>query len=323
MTHIIGIDIAKRTFDVATQQDNGKIRTKSGFTNDKAGFESLLKWLEKHAAQDAWIVMEATGIYHEALATFLLKQGFQVAVLNPAQVASYARSQLQRVKTDKADAKLLAEYGKRHSDQLRPWKPDPPSLRQLRALVRRLEDLEGIQQMELNRLDVADENVQASIRALLQHVEQQIKATEQAIRQHIDDDPDLKRQKDLIVSIKGIADKTAALLLAECGDPLQFRSARSLGAFAGLTPRLQESGQYRGRTLISRTGSARLRAKLYMPTLSAIAYNPAIREQAQRLRERGKAGKQIVCAAMRKLLGIVYGVLKSGQPFDVNKALAH
>lgn len=323
MTHIVGIDIAKRTFDIAMLQDNGKFRTKSSFSNEKSGFEALQDWLEKHAAPDAWVVMEATGIYHEAVAEFLLKQGYQIAVLNPAQVASYARSQLQRVKTDKADAKLLAEYGKRHSDQLRPWQPDPPSIRQLRALVRRLEDLEGMQQMEQNRLDVADANVQASICTLLQHLEQQIKATEQAIRQHIDDDPDLKRQKDLMVSIKGIGDKTAALLLAEFGDPLRFRSARSLGAFAGLTPRLQESGQYRGRTLISRTGSARLRARLYMPALSAIAYNPAIREQAERLRERGKAGKQIVCAAMRKLLGIVYGVLKSGQPFDVTKALAH
>lgn len=323
MTCIVGIDIAKNTFDLATLQDNGKFRTKGGIPNQKAGFATLLGWLEKHASPDAWIVMEATGVYHEAVAEFLFKQGYQVSVVNPAQVASYARSQLQRVKTDKADAKLLAEYGKRHCDQLRPWQPDPPSVRQLRALVRRLEDLEEIQQMELNRLDVADKSVQESIHTLLQHLKQQIKETEQAIRRHIDDDPDLRGKKDLIVSIKGIGNKTAALLLSELGDPLRFHSARSLGAFAGVTPRLQESGQFRGRTLISRVGSVRLRAGLYMPAISAITHNPAIREQARRLRERGKAGKQIVCAAMRKLLGIVYGVLKSGLPFDATKALAH
>lgn len=323
MTCIVGIDIAKRTFDIATLQDNGKFRTKGGLPNQKAGFETLLAWLEKHASPDAWIVMEATGVYHEALAEFLFRQGYQVSVVNPAQVASYARSQLQRIKTDKADAKLLADYGKRHCDQLRRWQPDPPSIRQLRALVRRLEDLEGIQQMELNRLDVADDNVRESIRTLLLHVAQQIKETEKAIARHIDDDPDLRGKKDLIVSIKGIGDKTAALLLAELGDPLRFHSARALGAFAGVTPKLQESGQFRGRTPISRIGSARLRAGLYMPAISAITHNPAIREQAARLRERGKAGKQVVCAAMRKLLGIVYGVLKSGQPFDVTRALAH
>lgn len=323
MTRIVGIDIAKRTFDIATLQDNGKFRTKGGLPNQQAGFETLLDWLAKHAAPDAWIIMEATGVYHEAVAEFLFNQGYQVAVVNPAQVASYARSQLQRIKTDKADAKLLAAFGARHCDQLRPWQPDPPSIRQLRALVRRLEDLEEIQQMEQNRLEVARENVRDSIRTLLQHVEQQIKDTERAIRRHIDDDPDLKGKKDLMTSISGIGDKTAALLLSELGDPLRFRSAKALAAFAGITPRLQESGQFRGRTMISRMGSARLRAGLYMPAISAIGYNPAIREQAQRLRERGKAGKQIVCAAMRKLLGIVYGVLKSGQPFDVAKALAH
>lgn len=323
MTRIVGIDIAKNTFDIATLQDNGKFRTKGKLPNSKDGFETLLGWLQKHAAPEAWVVMEATGIYHEAVAEFLFKQGYQVAVVNPAQVASYARSQLQRIKTDKSDAKLLADYGVRHCDQLRAWQPDPPSIRQLRALVRRLEDLEEIQQMEQNRLDVANENVRDSIRTLLQHVAQQIIDTEQAISQHIDDDPDLKGKKDLIVSIKGIGDKTAALLLSELGDPLRFHSAKALGAFAGVTPRLQESGQWRGRTAISRMGSARLRAGLYMPAISAIGHNPAIREQAQRLRERGKAGKQIVCAAIRKLLGIVYGVLKSGQPFDVSKALAH
>ncbi|WP_028239086.1 IS110 family transposase, partial [Stutzerimonas azotifigens] len=107
------------------------------------------------------------------------------------------------------------------------------------------------------------------------------------------------------------------------GDPLQFGSGRAITAFAGLNPKLQESGTYKGQTRISRTGSSRLRAGLYMPAVCSLKHNAAISALRDRLKARGKTGKQIVCAAMRKLLHIAYGVLKSGQPFDPKLALAH
>lgn len=323
MPCVIGIDIAKHTFDIATLQANGKYRTKAKLSNTPAGFKVLDDWLLKHAEPQAWIVMEATGIYHEALADHLHAGGYRISVLNPAQLASYAASQLQRVKTDRVDAKLIAAYGLRHADTLRPWQPEAPAIRQLRALVRRLHDLQEIAQMERNRLQVSEPRVQASIRSVLENVEQQIAATRQAIRDHIDDDPDLRNQRDLLVSIDGIADTTAALLLAELGDPLRFTDARAITAFAGLNPRLQESGKHKGHACISRQGSSRLRAGLYLPSVSALNSNEAIKAMKLRLEQRGKAGKQIVCAAMRKLLHIVYGVLKSGQPFDAQRALAH
>ncbi|AYC31477.1 IS110 family transposase [Pseudomonas cavernae] len=323
MSSIVGIDIAKHSFDIATLQTNGKYRTKAKLANSAAGFQVLQEWLQQYAEPGAWLVMEATGTYHEALAEHLHGLGYRVCVMNPAQLASYARSQLQRVKTDQVDAKLMASYGQRHVDELRAWQPEPPAIRRLRALVRRLQDLKEIEQMERNRLDVADASVQDSIRSVLEHVEQQIAETLKAIRDHLDDDPDLCSKRDLLVSIDGIGEQTAALLLAELGDPLQFKNARAITAFAGLNPKLQESGQHKGRVRISRVGSARLRTGLYMPAVVSLSHNPAIKALAQRLRARGKAGKQIVCAAMRKLLHIAYGVLKSGQPFDARLALAH
>lgn len=323
MPRVIGIDIAKRTFDIATLQTNGKYRTKAKLANDAAGFETLQQWLVKHSDLQAWIVMEATGTYHEALAQWLHGKGYRVCVLNPAQVAYYARSQLQRVKTDKVDAKLIAEYGERHQDELRAWQPEPHATRRLKALVRRLEDLQEIQQMERNRLEIADTSVHASIQSVLQHVDRQITETLKAIRDHIDDDPALRNKRDLLTSIDGIGERSAALLLAELGDPLRFASSRAITAFAGLNPRLQESGTYKGQTRISRTGSSRLRAGLYMPAVSSLKHNAAISALRDRLKARGKTGKQIVCAAMRKLLHIAYGVLKSGQPFDPKLALAH
>jgi len=322
MSSIVGIDIAKHSFDIATVQANGKHRTKAKLPNDMSGFQVLQEWLSKHSEPGAWIVMEATGTYHEVLAEHLHGLGYQVCVMNPAQIAYYARSQLQRVKTDQVDAKLIASYGERHRNELRAWQPEPIAIRRLRALMRRLQDLKEIEQMERNRLEVADASVKESIRAVLQRVEEQIAETLNAIRNHIDDDPDLRGKRDLLISIDGIGEQTAALLLAELGDPLHFESARAITAFAGLNPKLQDSGTHKGHVRISRTGSARLRAGLYMPAITSMTYNPAINALAKRLRGRGKAGKQIVCAAMRKLLHIVYGVLKSGQPFDPQLALA-
>jgi transposase len=323
MSQVVGIDVAKHSFDIATLQINGKFRTKGKLSNDAQGFQVLQRWLSEHAQPDAWIVMEATGTYHEPLAEHLHGLGYRICVMNPARIASYAKSELQRVKTDRVDAKLLANYGYRHVDQLRAWQPDPPALRRLRALVRRLQDLKEIEQMERNRLEVSDASVQDSIRTLLGHLEGQIAETLKAIREHIDDDPDLRGRRDLLVSIDGIADRTAALLLAELGDPLRFEDARAVVAFAGLNPMLQQSGRHEGRVRISRLGSARLRAGLYMPAIVAMTHNPAIKALSDRLRARGKSGKQIICAAMRKLLHIAYGVLKSGDCFDAQRALAH
>ncbi|WP_256574329.1 IS110 family transposase [Pseudomonas sp. M30-35] len=304
-------------------QDNGKYRTKAKLSNNAAGFEVFRQWLLKHAEADAWVVMEATGIYHEALAEWLFKLGYRVCVLNPAQMAYYARSQLQRVKTDKVDAKLIADYGARHQPELRAWQPEQPSIRRLKALVRRLKDLQELEQIEQNRLDVTSEQkVRTSIESVLEHLRQQIDETLKAIKQHFDDNDDLRGQRDLLTSIDGIADRTAALVLAELGDIERFESSRAITAFAGLNPRLQESGMLKGHVQISRMSSARLRARLYMPGIVSITRNPAIRVLTERMRANGKTGKQIICAAMCKLLCIAYGVLISGKPFDPHLAIA-
>ncbi|MGP0171557.1 transposase, partial [Pseudomonas sp. NCHU5208] len=146
--------------------------------------------------------------------------------------------------------------------------------------------------------------------------------TLKAIKQHFDDNDDLRGQRDLLKSIDGIADRTATLLLAELGDMQRFGDSRDVTAFAGLNPKLQDSGKHKGHVRISRMGSSVLRAGLYLPAVVSLTHNAAIRAMAKRLKARGKAGKQIVCAAMRKLLCIAYGVLKSGKPFDPQLAIA-
>ena len=266
--------------------------------------------------------MEATGTYHEALAEHCHTQGYRVCILNPAVIAKFADVELRRVKTDRADAKVIAAYSQQNADSLRQWEPEPPAQRRLRALVRRLDDLKEMRQMEQNRLDVAQDAVKQSIQDVIGHIIKELEKTRKAIEQTIDDDPDLRGRRDLITSIDGLGETTAALLLAELGDPLKYQSPSAIVAFSGLNPVMQQSGEFTGQSTISRTGASKLRAGLWMSGTVSIRHNPVVKALAERLSSRHKAYKQIVCAAMRKLLHLVYGVVKSGKPFDPQIALA-
>lgn len=322
MSAFVGIDIAKNSFDIATPLANGKFRTKAKLPNNLKGYEVLEAWLKDHSEPQAWVVMEATSVYHEGIADFLHARGYRVCVVNPAIINQFGKDDLRRVKTDKADAKLIATYAQEKHAKLREWVPEPALRRRLRALVRRLEDLQEILQMETNRLDVAQNEVKESIQSVISHVKNEIAETKKAIKDNIDNDPDMRQKRDLIASIDGLGETTAALILAELGDPLNYKGPRSIVAFAGLNPVVDMSGQYTGPTHISKMGSKRLRTALYMPGLVALKHNPVLIALKTRMKTRGKAPKEIICAAMRKLLHLVYGVLRSGKPFDPQIAVA-
>jgi transposase len=324
MQSVIGVDVAKATFDIALPLLNGKYRTRAKVANSRSGWDELLAWRARHAPQ-AVVVMEATGTYHEGLAEALVQANVTVYVVNPARIKAYGRSELSRTKTDSTDAKLIARFFlAQHAAEapLHPYTPPTPAQARLRALVRRLDDLKGMQQMELNRHEVANEAVRPGIEQVLATLKAQIKATEQAIRDHIDNHPDLRAQRDLLTSIPGIAQTTSAMLIAALGDLRAYSDVRQIVAFAGLNPALRDSGNHVGRATISRVGDADLRAKLYMPAIVARKHNPILAAFAQRLADRGKAGKVIICAVMRKLLHLVWGVLRSGKPFDPKFGLA-
>jgi transposase len=173
--------------------------------------------------------------------------------------------------------------------------------------------------MERNRLEVAQREVRPSIKRVIRNLEKEIEAVEGLIKKHIDDHPGLKQQSDLLRSIPGIAAKTARILLSE----IQFsayRSGRSVAAQAGVTPGKRQSGSTIDWTKLSKIGNARIRKALYFPAIVAVEHNAVIKSFATRLRQRGKAPMQILCAAMRKLLHIAFGVIKNNRPFDPNLA---
>jgi len=312
----IGIDIAKAKFDAAALR-NGKYKTKV-FQNTPEGFKAFLAWLQ--AFPTPHVCLEATGRYGEGLALFLVDHGLAVSVVNPAQIHAFGQAELSRTKTDKSDAKRIARFCLSQRPLL--WQPPPPAVRPLQALVRRLESLLEMRQMERNRLDGADPTVRPSIEAVLATLDAEIAATQQRIREHIDHDPDLRQRRDLLDTIPGLGDATIPVLLAALGDVHRFENARSVAAFAGLSPKEHQSGKWKGHTRLSKTGDALLRKALYMPAIVAWRHNPLIRAFCERLKAQGKNGKLIVGAAMRKLLVLAYGVLKSGRPFDPNHGLA-
>ncbi|HYQ92634.1 MAG TPA: IS110 family transposase [Candidatus Competibacteraceae bacterium] len=308
----IGVDIAKAKFDAAAWID-GKYKTKV-FPNTPAGFEAFLLWLRPFASVQ--VCLEATGRYGEALATFLVEPRVTVSVVNPAQIHAFGKAELSRTKTDKSDAKLIARFCHRQPPPA--WQPLPPAVRQLQALVRRLDDLRARRQMEHNRQEGADTTVQASLTRVLALLDAEIEQTRAAIHDHLDQNLQLKKQRDLLDTIPGLGETTIAVLLACLGDIHRFDNAKQVAAFAGLSPAERQSGKYRGQTRLSKTGDALLRKALYFPAVVAGQYNPSVHAFCERLKAKGKAGKVIVCAAMRKLLTLAYGVLKSGCPFDPN-----
>lgn len=320
MDAVLGIDIAKAKFNVTLLWPDGRRRRKV-FANTAAGCAELIAWLTRYAGCRVHACLEATGTYGDLVATTLLDAGHQVSVVNPASIHYYAKSRLLRAKTDSVDADLIADYTAK--EQPPAWTPLPREVRELQALVRRLDALLGMQTDERNRAQAGAVTaaVQDSIAAVLAQLEAHIASVRRQIQAHIDQHPDLRGRRDLLTSIPGIGESTAALLLAELFNKT-FTSARQAAAFAGLVPRPNDSGPHVGRRVMCKVGPPRLRKGLYFPAIAAIRFNPSLRPLARRLRDAGKPPMLIIGAAMRKLIHLAFGVLKSGREYDPKLASA-
>ena len=316
MAHI-GIDVSKAKLDCLWVRDleQGKVKTKV-FKNQPDAFPGLLHWLQQNTGESVdqlHVYLEATGIYHEPLAHWLYEQGVSVYVLNPAQVRYHAQGMGVRSKTDRKDSMMLARYGIERSPE--PWQPEPPEVRELKRLLGRLDALEADIQREQNRLEKAQFNGDSlaveSITNVLNALNEEHERLRQSIDDHFDRNEHLKQDRALLETIPGIGKVLSPYLTAAIRSR-DFASARQVAAFFGLVPVEEESGtSVRKRPRLSKAGSAKLRQKLYMGAVVAAQHNPDIRAQYRRLCQRGKAKMAAIGAAMRKLMHIAYGVLKS------------
>jgi transposase len=312
--YILGIDVAKAKLDIALRLPNGKFRSKV-VSNTQDGFETLSKWLPKHGAGKVHVCMEATGIYWEASAEFLSDAGHTVSVVNPAQIKAFGTASMVRTKTDKKDAQLIAQFCAEKRPA--PWEAPPETLREIRALVARQDALEAMKTQESNRKHVSREAVLDGIEKHLEYLKKEIENIDSEIQQKIDDDPKLKKQRKLLDSVPGLGVKTIPVLLSFFGGESRFNNARQAAAYAGLDPRQHESGSsvYQ-KPRLSKMGHALLRKSLYMPAMVAVNRTEWGREFKARLAANGKAPKVIICAMMRKLVHVAFGVLRSEKLFD-------
>jgi transposase len=312
---VLGIDIAKQKIEVALLVSD-KVKNKS-FKNSAEGFESVALWLRKLGIERVHACLEATGNYGEDLAVFLHEAGHTVSIVNPARIKGFAQSELVRTKTDKIDAGIIARFCLAMKPES--WVPPSPEIRALRALVRRANSLIEMMTQEKNRLGTAHESVIPLIKEHIDYLEKENEKVKDQIADLINRNPDLKRKRNLLASIPGIGKSTIAAFLAELDNLEKFKHVRELVAFIGLAPKETLSGSsIKGKPRLCKTGHARLRKALYMPALVSIRYNPLMIAFYRRLKEKGKNGKVIVCAIMRKLVHIIFGVLKSGKKYDPN-----
>jgi transposase len=315
--NILGIDVSKRKIDVVLLFENKSLAKQ--FDNSLKGFKLLAAWLKSLQLREVHACLEATGTYGDAVARFLHEKGHLVSVVNPLRIKGYAASKMQRNKTDKADARLIADFCLTQNPER--WFPPEAETMELQALVRRIESLEEMLRMEKNRLEVAPPKTKASLKRIIKILENEVETLKKSVKEHIDNHPNLKQQAELLQSIPGIGEKTSALLLGEI-EFARYASARQVAAFAGVTPRKEQSGSSVHQTKLSKLGNGRIRKGLYFPAIVARQHNQIINDFASRLEKNGKTQMQIVCASMRKLLHLAFGVLKHKQPFNPNLAFS-
>lgn len=313
----LGIDVSKLKLDCSLLMDvvSEKVRAKV-VPNTPEGVKSLIAWVGKQtktASPEIHAVMEATGVYHRTAAQTLHDMGIPVSVVNPAQVHYFAKGLAVRTKTDKSDATVLARFGVKNTPSL--WSPPSAEMRVLDALLGRLEAVEADILREGNRLEKATVGnspklIMDSITSSIDFLTAQRDELKKAIDAHIDRHPTLKGDKELLLSIPSVGEKTANKMLSVLHER-GFVNAGQAAAFLGLIPVDRQSGtSLHGRPKLSKAGDPKVRALLYMASMTAIRFNPDVRSLYLRLRKNGKSKMSALGAAMRKIVYICFGVLK-------------
>jgi transposase len=318
-----GCDVSQSHLDAALHLTSNQRRQKR-FANTSVGHRQLTEWLVREGLS-VRVVVEATGTYSLDLTLALHEaNGIELMVINPRVTRRFAEAQMSRSKTDRIDANTLCTFAQRMP--FHEWQPPRPEMLQLRGIARRIDALTNQRQREQLRLHAAMvshttpsvvlNDIEVNLRHLSRRIDEMLRQARRVIKQHATLEEDFK----LLISVRGIAEKSAVLLLPELGMLPETMTVRQWVAHAGLDPRKHQSGSsVEQRERISKVGNVRLRRALYMPALVAVRCEPNVRAFYDKLLARGKRPIVAVVAVMRKLLHAIYGMLKHGKPFDGEK----
>jgi transposase len=309
-----GIDVSAKSLAVCRWRDEHE--DEQEFPNDAAGHRQLIKWVGRQTR----VCMEATGVYHLQLALALRAARVELMIVNPRAAKDFAGAISQRSKTDRVDAGMLLQFVRRMPFQS--WEAPSTEVLELRELGRRMGELTHTLVDEKNRLHARkvagiSATVVADVKQHIAHITKRITQIEKGAYEVIQGDEDLREQYAGLIAARGIAKRTAILLLTELAVLDPSMTVRQLAAYAGLDPRVFKSGDSVEKPpRISKRGNARLRAVLYMSALSAIRHDRGARLFYARLVARGKKRKQAIVAVMRKLLHGIWIVLQRRVAFD-------
>jgi transposase len=322
----VGVDIAATSFAATWASDPAIAPRATTFDQTTDGYQAFQQQLSATGVAPAatLVALEATGTYWVTLATHLHQIGYAVAVLNPAQVAQYARSLPRRAKTDALDAQLLLRF----AAERKPARWEPPEqvyheLRQ-RLLVRdsmlHMRTQARNQRHAMHQWPVRVRSAAEALDSIITELEEQIDSLDREIAQVLADGA-WATSATILLATPGLGPITTAWLLVGTLNFSVATTPEQLTAYVGLAPMPHESGSsVRGRRRIGHTGNGRLRTALYMATLNAARYNPTIKAFYQRLRAAGKPMKVARCAAARKLLHLAWALVKQQQHYCAPQA---
>ena len=324
----IGLDVADRTFDAAVARSGERASATAfkglpaqTFERTPEGVEAFVTSLQTQvpgpAPLPARAVMEATGNYSIQLAAMLSNAcpELRPAIVNPEWTCAFRNSLGLRNKTDRMDARALAFYGRERQPE--PYEPLSPEQARLREMSRCRDGLIRSRTAHENQLAQKPSCplVRSTLKAVIARLQKAIDRIEQAMRDLIQTRPSLRSDYELLTGIPGVGFVTAAVILAEVGDLRRFGKARQVTAFAGVTPRQNQSGNHTSPGRMSKKGNGRIRQALYLSALSAITYNPPLAATYRRLVADGKKPMVALGAVMRKLLVLMWAIVNSGKPF--------
>ncbi|MDK4573698.1 IS110 family transposase [Kingella kingae] len=314
--NVIALDISKSTADCFLKTSTKTATLK--ITNDIAGCLEIDKWIKQHRIRKLIIAMEATGIYYEKIANYLATK-HDVTVINPLKIKEYGKSQFSRTKTDKADAKLIAEYASRHHDKLDIYQSPSDIQYELNKLISLQSQLNLQLHQEMNRKHASQtEFVKNAHQAIIDAITEQLELTQAEIAQLIAKQDKMNQQCKNLLSIPAIGDKTAPIILHYL-TTRKFTNVNKFMAFAGLAPKIEQSGESVNKKCgLSGYGHKRLKAAFFYPALVAYNYN-YFPQLVQNLQKANKPKMVIIAAIMRKLAKLCYCIHKSQKPFDKSR----
>lgn len=322
----VGVDISKDTFDATlvqlTLKQEIKIIAHKKFPNSQHGFEQLLKWTNNKKQDGASLsfTMEATGIYYERLAYYLVEQKSVVYVILPNKARKYAESLDNKSKTDKLDAKCLGQLGAER--KLREWKVQGESYRKLKQLTREREALiqeRSIIKNQLHSMKLSAHSNSSSIKrnkVRILFLDKQIKEVETEIRFVISEDKWLAKKINKVQTIPGVALITSATIIAETNGFASIESIKQLTSYCGLDIVEKQSGQWKGKSKISKKGNSHIRKALYFPAFTLIKKDDRMNCLYSRLKEKKQKPMIAAVAIQRKLLGLIYVLWKNNTIYD-------